>query len=140
MPRVTASRELLAPLDDVWTFVAEPFNFPDWWPRVGGVQPDRRGLAPGARWLITGESQPSLVRRPEAVGHVVVLAVEAKRLIRFQLTGDRLDVELRLEPVSSTRTRATIELRGRWVFGFSRSLPRQALSRLHALCQTAAED
>jgi uncharacterized protein YndB with AHSA1/START domain len=30
MPRVRASRELLAPLDDVWDFVAEPYNLPKW--------------------------------------------------------------------------------------------------------------
>ena len=48
MPTVRASRELLAPIEDVWDFVAEPHNLPNWWPRVGGVHPDRRGLAPGA--------------------------------------------------------------------------------------------
>ena len=47
MPTVRASRELLAPIEDVWEFVAEPHNLPNWWPRVGGVHPDRRGLAPG---------------------------------------------------------------------------------------------
>ena len=98
MPHVSASRELLAPLDDVWAFVAEPYNLPNWWPRLGGVEPDRRGFAPGARWLVTGENRPSLLRRPEAVGHLLVLAVEPKRRFAFQLTGDRLDVELRLEP------------------------------------------
>ena len=41
---VTASRELLAPRRDVWAFVAEPHNLPNWWPKVGGVVPDRRGL------------------------------------------------------------------------------------------------
>jgi uncharacterized protein YndB with AHSA1/START domain len=139
MPRVRATRELLAPLDDVWAFVAEPYNLPNWWPRLGGVQPDRRGLAPGARWLVTGENRPSLLRRPEAVGHVVVLEVEPKRRIALQLTGDRLDVALTLEPTSENRTRASLEVEGRWLIGLSRSLPRQALNRLHGLCQTAAE-
>ena len=45
-----ASRELLAARDDVWSFIAEPHHFSDWWPGIGGVQPDRRGLAEGARW------------------------------------------------------------------------------------------
>jgi uncharacterized protein YndB with AHSA1/START domain len=139
VPRVRASRELLAPLDDVWDFVAEPYNLPNWWPRLGGVQPDRRGMAAGARWLVTGESRPSLVRRPEAVGHVLVLAVEPKRRIAFQLTGDRLDVELTLEATSPARTTASLEVQGRWLLGLSRSLPRQALNRLYGLCQTAAE-
>lgn len=140
MPRVRATRELLAPVDDVWRFVAEPYNLPDWWPKLGGVQPDRRGLVPGARWLVQGESEPSLLRRPAAVGHLVVVAVEPERRLAFRLTADDLDVELRLEELDGTRTRAELEVRGRWAFGTARSLPRQALSRLHALCQTAAED
>ena len=137
MPTVTVSRELLAPVDDVWAFVAEPHNFPNWWPRVGGVQPDRRGLVPGARWQVHGENKPTLLRRPEAVGHLIVLAVEQKRLIGFHLSGDRLDVELTLEPVEN-RTHATLRVKGPWLVGLSRALPREALFRLHALCQTGA--
>ena len=138
MPRVSASRELLAPLDDVWAFVSEPYNFPNWWPRVGGVQPDRRGLAPGARWLVTAENRASLLRRPEAVGHLLVLRVEPRQRIAFRLTGDGLDVELTLDPSGGGRTRATLEINGRWLIGLSRSLPRQALNRLFGLCQTGA--
>jgi uncharacterized protein YndB with AHSA1/START domain len=138
MPTVSVSRELLAPVDDVWTFVAEPHNFPKWWPRVGGVQPDRRGLVAGARWQILAENKPSLLRRPEAVGHLTLLAVEPKRLIGFQLSGDRLVVELTLEPASEDRTRASLKVKGPWLVGLSRALPREALFRLHALCQTGA--
>ena len=105
MPTVTVSRELLAPLDDVWAFVADPHNFPNWWPRVGGVHPDRRGLVPGARWQVQGENQPTLLRRPEAVGN---------------------------------RSRVTLRVQGPWLVGLSRRLPREALFRLHALCQTGA--
>jgi uncharacterized protein YndB with AHSA1/START domain len=112
MPTVSVSRELLAPLDDVWAFVAEPHNFPNWWPRVGGVQPDRLGLAPGRALADAGRKQAELLRRPEAVGHLVVLAVEAKRLVRFHLTGDRLDVELTLEPSGENRTRAELRVKG----------------------------
>lgn len=138
MPTVTVSRELLAPVDDVWAFVAEPHNFPNWWPRVGGVQPDRRGLVPGARWQVQGGNKPSLLRRPEAVGHLTVLAVEPKRLIGFHLSGDRLDVQLTLEPAAEERTRASLRVRGPWLVGLSRALPREALFRLHSLCQTGA--
>jgi len=138
MPTVRVSRELLAPLDDVWTFVAEPHNFPNWWPRVGGVQPDRRGLVAGARWQILAENQPSLLRRPEAVGYLTVLAVEPKRRIGFQLSGDRLEVELTLEAEGEDRTRASLRVKGPWLVGLSRALPREALFRLHALCQTGA--
>lgn len=138
MPTVTVSRELLAPLDDVWAFVADPHNFPNWWPRVGGVHPDRRGLVPGARWQVQGENKPTLLRRPEAVGQLVVLAVEPMRLLRFQLTGDRLEVELTLEPDGENRSRAQLRVHGPWLVGLSRALPREALFRLHALCQTGA--
>ena len=138
MPTVSASRELLAPLADVWAFVAEPYNLPRWWPRLGGVRPDRRGLAPGARWLVTGETTPTFFRRPEAAGHLLVLAVEPHRRIAFQLAGDRLEVELRLEPARQERTLATLRVEGPWLIGLSRALPRQALDRLHALCQTGA--
>jgi len=138
MPTVSVSRELLAPLDDVWAFVAEPHNFPNWWPRVGGVQPDRRGLVSGARWQILAENKPSLLRRPEAVGYLTVLAVEPKRRIGFQLSGDRLEVELTLEAEGEDRTRASLRVKGPWLVGLSRALPREALFRLHALCQTGA--
>lgn len=138
MPQVGASRELLAPVDDVWAFVSEPYNLPNWWPRLGGVQPDRRGLAPGARWLVTGDNRPSLLRRPEAVGHLLVLSVERGRGFSFQLTGDRLEVALELEPVGEARTLATLRIAGPWLVGLSRALPREALHRLHSLCQTGA--
>lgn len=140
MPRVTVSRELLAPRADVWAFVAEPYNLPDWWPRLGGVQPDRLGLTPGARWHIQGDSRPSLLRRPEAVGQLVVLAAEPPRRLAFRLTGDRMDVELELEERGVDRTLATLRIEGGWLIGLSRSLPREALGRLHALCQTSWPD
>ena len=138
MRRLRASRELLAPLEDVWGFVAEPHNFPNWWPRIGGVQPDRRGLTPGARWQVIGESEPTLLRRPAAAGQLLVLAVEPERRLAFRLTAERLDLELTLERAAANRTRATIEVRASWWAGLSRSLPRSALDRLWSLCQTGA--
>lgn len=139
MRSVRASRELLAPRDDVWAFVSDPYNLPRWWPRLAGVVPDRRGFAPGARWAIQGESRPSLVRRPEAVGALVVTAVETPSRFAFHLTGDGLDVELTLDEKTAQRTLATLRLDGRWLLGLTGALPRQALSRLHALCQTGAD-
>lgn len=139
MRRVSASRELLAPREDVWAFVSDPYNLPRWWPRLAGVVPDRRGFAPGARWAIQGENRPSLIRRPEAVGALVVTAVETPSRFAFHLTGDRIDVELSLETAGDRRTRATLSLQGRWLIGLTPALPRQVLSRLHALCQTGAE-
>jgi hypothetical protein len=139
MPRASASRELLAARADVWAFIAEPHHFPDWWPGIGGVQPDRRGFAVGARWGVSGIEQPTLLRRPTSRGMLLVRAVQIPERFAWTLTGDRIDAELRLEEHGPERTIATLDVEARWLFGFSRALPGRALTRLHALCQTAAE-
>jgi Polyketide cyclase / dehydrase and lipid transport len=138
MPRVTASRELLASRDDVWQFIAEPRHFADWWPGIATVQPDRRGLAEGARWQILTADRPTLLRRSSSSGMLLVRAVRAPELFGWTLTGDHIDAELRLE-AKADRTVAVLELDAPWLLGISRALPRRALTRLHALCQTAAE-
>jgi hypothetical protein len=139
MPRVSASRELLASRDDVWKFIAEPRHFADWWPGIAAVQPDRRGVAEGARWEIVTADRPTLLRRATSSGMLLVRAVRAPELFGWTLTGDHIDAELRLEVSAGDRTMATLELDAPWLFGISRALPRRALTRLHALCQTAAE-
>ena len=58
VPTYSAARELLAPREDVWLFLAEPHHLSDWWPGVAGVTPDRRGLAPGARWKLHAAMRP----------------------------------------------------------------------------------
>lgn len=143
MSRVVATRELLAPHEDVWRFLAEPFHLSDWWPGVGGVRPDRRGLAPGARWeLIAGPQARGIVHTfvgaPQTPRTLVVLEVRAKELVRFVFVDDRIEAELRLETAADNHTRATLAIEGAWL-RLNRSLPRSALNRLHALCQTAAE-
>jgi hypothetical protein len=139
MPTYQAERELLAPRADVWAFLAEPYNLPDWWPGISGLQPDRRGFAPGARWHIVGENRPSLLRRPNMSGILLVLAVEPYERFAFQLTGERLDVELRLSEPEPKRTLARLSVSGPVLVGLRRSLPQKALGRLHALVQTAAD-
>jgi uncharacterized protein YndB with AHSA1/START domain len=139
MPRVSASRELLASRDDVWRFIDEPRHFADWWPGISAVQPDRRGLAEGARWQIVTADRPTLFRRATSSGMLLVRAVRAPELFGFTLTGDHIDAELRLEPHGNDRTVAVLELDAPWLFGVGRSLASRALTRLHALCQTAAE-
>jgi uncharacterized protein YndB with AHSA1/START domain len=139
MPRASASRELLAPRDDVWAFIAEPHHFSDWWPGVAGVHPDRRGLAEGARWELHTADRPTLFRRATSSGMLLVRAVRPPELFGWTLTGDHIDAELRLEPRGENRTLAALELDAPWLVGFSRALPKRALIRLHALCQTAAE-
>jgi uncharacterized protein YndB with AHSA1/START domain len=139
MPRASASRELLASRDDVWAFIAEPHHFSDWWPGIAGVAPDRRGLAPGARWQVHGVDRPTLLRRATSSGLLLVRAVETGERFAWTLTGDHMDAELRLEAREPTRTVAVLEVEAPWLYGFGRALPRRALTRLHALCQTAAD-
>jgi uncharacterized protein YndB with AHSA1/START domain len=137
LPRYAAERVLLAPLEDVWTFLAEPFNLSDWWPTISGVEPDRRGLAPGARWKVVAPSEPSLFRRPQASGTLLVLDVVPMRRIAFQLPTERVDAELELEPVDEMHTKAVLTVEGSWLM--RSSFPRQALDRLHSLLRTGEE-
>jgi hypothetical protein len=69
---------------------------------------------------------------------LLVRAVRAPELFGWTLTGDHIDAELRLEE-KADRTVAVLELDAPWLLGISRALPRRALTRLHALCQTAGE-
>jgi uncharacterized protein YndB with AHSA1/START domain len=139
MPTFHAERELLAPRADVWAFLSEPYNLADWWPGISGLQPDRRGFAPGARWQVLGEDRPSLLRKPNMSGILLVLAVEPYERFAFQLSGERLDVEVRLSEPEPKRTLARVSVSGPVLVGLRRSLPQKALGRLHALLQTAAD-
>src|SRR5205085_9583455 len=138
MPRVIEAAGLPASRDDVWSFIAVPHHFADWWPGVAAVQPDRRGLAEGARWQIHTADRPTLFRRATSSGMLLVRAVRAPELFAWTLTGDHIDAELRLDARGDDRTVAVLELEAPWLLGISRALPRRALTRLHALCQTAA--
>ena len=139
MPQFAAERTLLAPVEDVWAFLAEPFHLPDWWPGISGVEPDRRGVAPGARWHVLGPNRPSFLRKPDASGQLLVLDVVPMRRFAFQLTGQRLDVQLELEPADAGTTRARLTIDGPFL-SVPRSFPRLALSRLYDLVQTSVED
>jgi hypothetical protein len=139
MPRASAAKELLTSRDDLWSFIAEPHHFADWWPGIAGVRPDRRGLSEGARWEIFGVERPTLFRRATSSGMLLVRAVQPPERFAWTLTGDHIDAELRLEESSPNRTLATLEVEAPWLYGFSRALPRRGLARLHALYQTAAD-
>lgn len=138
MPRATQRRELLASPADVWAFVAEPHNFPDWWPGVAAVEPDRRGAAAGARWQVRA-SEAGWTRRRDALETLVVLVAEPRRRLAFELTRRGVHAELILAPGGGGRTRAELAVQRPWLSGSPRSLAADALSRLHALCQTGAE-
>jgi uncharacterized protein YndB with AHSA1/START domain len=133
-----AERELLAARAEIWAFLAEPFHLSDWWPGISGVQPDRRGVAPGARWQVLGPDRPTFLRRPDAAGHLLILEVVPMRRVAFQLTGQRLDAEIELEPLETTRTRARLTVDAPFLM-VPRSFPRLALGRLYDLVQTAAD-
>jgi uncharacterized protein YndB with AHSA1/START domain len=136
--RVQASRELLAPRQDVWGFLSEPHHLPDWWPGASAVQPDRRGAAAGARWEVVRGSEPTLFRRPETNSMLVVTAAEAPQLFAFHIVQERLDVRAELEARAADRTIATVTVEGPWLIAYRRTLARRAVDRLFALCQTAA--
>jgi uncharacterized protein YndB with AHSA1/START domain len=140
MPRHVADRTLVAPIDDVWAFLAEPYNFADWWPGVSGVEPDRRGLAPGARWKVIGPNTPSYFRKPQSSGMLLVLDVVPRERIEFQLTGDRIDAELTLQPLDEKHTKASLLVDAPWLIGLGRSYPRRALDRLSSLLWTGDDE
>ena len=137
MPRYAADRTLLAPLEDVWAFLAEPYNLSDWWPGVSGVEPDRRGLAPGARWKVLGPNEPTLFRKPDAAGTLLVLEVVPMSRIAFQVVAQRVDAELDLQEADGDRTAVSLVVDAPFL-AVRRSFPGQALGRLYDLVQTGA--
>jgi uncharacterized protein YndB with AHSA1/START domain len=138
LPTFAAERTLLAPVEDVWTFLVEPFHLPDWWPGISGVQPDRRGVAPGARWQVLGPDRPTFLRRPDAAGNLLVVDVVPMRRFAFQLTGQRLDADIELEPRDEQHTRARLTIDAPFLT-VPRSFARTALGRLYDLIQTGAD-
>jgi hypothetical protein len=137
LPTARAERELLAPPEDVWAFLAEPFHLSDWWPGLGGVEPDRRGVSVGARWRVR-RREASLLRNSEAEDTLLVTAAEPRRRLAFDLVGARIHADLALATSGFDRTLARLVVEGPLMLAFSRSLPKSALARLHDLCQTAA--
>jgi uncharacterized protein YndB with AHSA1/START domain len=137
MPVARASRELLATPDDVWQFLAEPYHLTDWWPGLGAVEPDRRGVAVGARWRVR-RSEASFFRKAQAEDTLLVTAAEPGRRFAFELVHARIRADLTLAPAGGGLTRAELAVEGPLVLVFSKSVAKTALARLHDLCQSAA--
>jgi len=137
MPLAEAELELLAPVEDVWRFLAEPRHLADWWPGIAAVDPDRRGLAAGARWIARGTGHAPLFRKAHAEDVILIREVDPFRRVHWHKVKERLDAELVLEPVGHDRTRARLAVRAPLMVSFGRKLPREALSRLQALIRTA---
>jgi uncharacterized protein YndB with AHSA1/START domain len=139
--RSEASRELLAPRDEVWSFLAEPYHLSDWWPGTSAVRPDRRGLAEGARWEVEGSTFTPLLGTRGSKSLLLVRRVEPPSLAAWYLTSPQLEVEVSLEQSAPDRTLATVIVTGPWrpeILGPRRRLAHSAVDRLYALVQTAA--
>ena len=137
----SASRELLAPRMDVWALVAEPYNLPDWWRAYTGVVPDRRGLAAGARWKVVRRRKPGLLARAGSEGLIVVTRVVEGTEFGFQDVGEGVEALLELASNGPELTRATISVSAPWWRLYAegvRNLPREGVTALYDLCQTAA--
>jgi uncharacterized protein YndB with AHSA1/START domain len=136
---ITASRVLLASRGDVWALVAEPYHLPDWWPAYTGVEPDRRGLAEGARWTVLRSRTPGFLRKPRGKGLIVIQRVSPGEELAWLDLSQNVEAGLRLED-EGRGTRATAFVDGplwRLLAEGARGLPRLAVARLYDLCQTA---
>jgi uncharacterized protein YndB with AHSA1/START domain len=139
--RIQAETELIATRPDAWALLAEPHHLSDWWPGYASVRPDRRGLAEGARWEVVRGGDVGLLKRPGGEGLIVITAVEPERRLAWQDLQQAFAAEIRLDPAGGGNTRATLVIEAstwRAIAEGLRPLPRKALARLHALCQTAA--
>jgi uncharacterized protein YndB with AHSA1/START domain len=137
---ITASRVLLAPRGDVWAIVAEPYHLPDWWPAYTGVEPDRRGLAEGARWTVLRSPTPGFLRKPRGKGLIVIQRVSPGEELAWLDLSQNVEAGLKLED-EGRGTRATAFVDGpfwRLLAEGARGLPHLAVARLYDLCQTAA--
>jgi uncharacterized protein YndB with AHSA1/START domain len=125
-----ASLELLAPRADVWAFLAEPYHLPDWWPGITGVEPDRRGFSPGARWKVISTKRNIFVGRRPVETTLLVREIEPFERWTWHVLVPALDAEVRLRSVAEDRTLVTVAA--------SRGSPALAVRRLYELVQTAA--
>ena len=138
---VTSSRVLLAPREDVWALIAEPYHFPDWWPAYSGVEPDRRGLAENARWTVLRSPRPGFLRKPRGRGLIVITRAAPGVELAWQDVAQKIAAGIRLEDAPGRQTEATAYVDApflRLLAEGATGLPRLALARLYDLCQTAA--
>ena len=130
---------LVASRGAVWALVAEPYHLPDWWPAYTGVEPDRRGLAEGARWTVLRSRTPGFLRKPRGKGLIVIQRVSPGEELAWLDLSQNVEAGLRLED-EGRGTRATTFVDGpfwRLLAEGARGLPRLAVARLYDLCQTA---
>ena len=125
-----ASLELLAPRSDVWAFLAEPYHLADWFPGITGVEPDRRGFSPGARWKIR-LNRRNVITGPRPIETMVLVRdIEPFERCAWHVLATKLDFEVRLRSMGPDRTLVTVAT--------SKGNPAVAARRLFDLVQTAA--
>jgi hypothetical protein len=137
---VEASRVLRSPRADVWALVGEPYHLPDWWPSYSGVEPDRRGLAEGARWTVLRGARPGFLRKPSGRGLILLERVRPATELAWLDLAQKIEAGVRLDD-EGRDTRATAFVSGpfwRIYAEGARGLPFNAVARLYDLCQTAA--
>jgi uncharacterized protein YndB with AHSA1/START domain len=140
LPRYTARRVLPGTVDEVWTVLAEPERFAEWWPGVEAVDPGRRGLVPGGLWRIDGGPvKASFRRKPEVSGNLLVIEVVSRSKVVFQLMAGRMWVELELEPNEDDAAAATLVIEAPRFSGVGRAFPSEVLSQLAALVRPPHE-
>jgi uncharacterized protein YndB with AHSA1/START domain len=126
----SSSMELLASRDDVWAFLAEPYHLSDWWPGITGVEPDRRGFAPGARWKVLATKRNVLAGPRSVETMLLIREIDLYERWSWHLMSPKTDVEIRLHSEGPDRTAVTVTT--------SRGSARTAVKRLYDLVQTAA--
>jgi uncharacterized protein YndB with AHSA1/START domain len=138
--KLEADRRLIAPREDVWALLAEPYHLSDWWPGYTAIRPDRRGLAAGARWTVVRSESPGLLRRPGGEGQIVIDSVEPTLALAWRDLQQQFTARIEIATADGSQTDARLTVEGSWwrlVSEGLRGAPKQALARLHALCQTA---
>ena len=125
-----ATLELLAPRADVWAFLAEPYHLSDWWPGITGVEPDRRGFAPGARWKVLATKRNFLAGPRPIETMLLIREIDPYERWSWHLLRPKTEVEIRLRSVGEARTAVTVAT--------NRGSASRAVQRLYALVQTAA--
>jgi hypothetical protein len=137
VPTSHARRELLSPLQDVWQVLAEPYHLADWWPGLGAVEPDRRGVAAGARWQVQSRGA-TLLRGAQAEDVLLVTVADPMQRLAFEFVRAKMRADLEICPAGPATTDAELTVTGPLVLVFSRNIAKDALARLHDLCQTGS--
>ncbi len=125
-----ATLELLAPRADVWAFLAEPYHLADWWPGITGVEPDRRGFAPGARWKVLATKRNILSGPRPTETMLLIREIDPYERWSWHLLNPKTEVEIRLRSVGEARTAVTVTT--------NRGSAVRAVKRLYDLVRTAA--